>query len=81
MNHLSPAYLYQSDYLLMLGVTIPPVTGQGNDPTFLACLWSCEGEDFLTVVRSSRAEGTNDWIDCKRTATLAASVRRSSCGE
>ena len=23
----------------------------------------------------------NDCIDCKRTATLAASVRRSSCGE
>jgi len=81
MNHLSPAYLYQRDYLLMLCVTAASRTDQGEDPTFFACSWSCEGEEFLTVARSSWAEAMNDCIDCKRTATLAASVRRSSCGE
>jgi hypothetical protein len=81
MNHLSSPYLYQCNYLLILGVITVSWTDQGNNPTFLACSWSCEGEEVLTVARSSWAEATNDCIDCKRTATPAASVRRSRDGE
>jgi len=53
VNRLSHAYLYQCDYLPTIGVTPPSETERRNDPTFLAYIWSCEGEEFLTVARSS----------------------------